>query len=92
MSTWVEEELKTAEFKDQRTTARMAKILLRFYESPDKSIKATGRDWDESKAAYRFFGNEDVTPEKMLRPHADATLKFRGCQADRRMVCGVSYQ
>ena len=31
--------------------------------------------WAETQAAYRFFDHELVTPENILRPHRDATVR-----------------
>ncbi len=39
----------------------------------------------ELEAAYRFFDNEKVTPEKILKPHVDATVKR--CKNQKVVLC-----
>ena len=39
------------------------------------SINAACGGWAETTAAYRFFDNEKVTPEKLLAPHVAATIE-----------------
>jgi hypothetical protein len=63
------------DFGDQRINRRGQRILDSFFQGPGSSINGSFRGWDESKACYRFFENEKVTPQQILKPHKDATLK-----------------
>ena len=38
---------------------------------PAGSINANSQGWAETAAAYRFFDNRLVTPDKILQPHRD---------------------
>lgn len=66
---------------DQRLNKRAALLLERFSHDPELSIPAACKGLAETTAAYRFFDNESVCPDKMLQPHVEATLeRVRGCR------------
>jgi hypothetical protein len=48
--------------------------MTQFGEQPMASIPQACGQWPEIKAAYRFFDNEAVDPQQLLRPHRQATL------------------
>jgi hypothetical protein len=75
MSAWVADELRTADFGDERLDRRFARVVGRLADQPSLSIPAACRGWAETQAAYRFFDNDRVTPQKVLQPHRDATLQ-----------------
>lgn len=72
---WTAAESSTADFGDARLDKRMAKLLERLASRPTVSIPAACQGWDETQAAYRFLSNAAVTPDAILAPHRDATLK-----------------
>ena len=72
---WIAEETKTANLGDKRLTVRLGNILEMLSRKPADSIPATSKGWSETKAAYRFFDNESVTMENILKPHQDATFE-----------------
>lgn len=72
---WVNDEIKTVNFGDVRLDARMAKILRELGDKPAYSIPQAMGGWAETIAAYRFFDNDKVTYEQVLKPHYDATLE-----------------
>jgi Transposase Tn5 dimerisation domain/Transposase DNA-binding len=72
---WAAQEMKGAELGDERLNQRAIKILDRLGEKPSLSIPAACKGWDETKAAYRFFHNDKVSPERVLAPHTKATLQ-----------------
>jgi hypothetical protein len=74
LSNWVIEETKIADFGDKRLNKRYGNILERFCNSPNKSIPASCKGWNETLAAYRFLNHPSVTANKILSPHIDATL------------------
>ena len=80
-TTWITNELTTASLDDKRLNERFADVLEDFCNSPNASIPAALGGRAELKAAYRFFDNEKVTPEKLLAPHFDATA--RRCQEQK---------
>jgi hypothetical protein len=75
MQSWIEDELATAEFGDRRLKKRAGLLLDRMGGHPQLSIPAACRGWAETAAAYRFFANEKVTAERVLKPHQDATVR-----------------
>lgn len=58
---------------DQRLNVRAGSLLERLSANPAASINAACRGWSETQAAYRFFDNDRVEPQKLLEPHRRAT-------------------
>lgn len=75
LSDWVIEETAGADFGDKRLTNRLGMMLNRLSDHPAGSIPKAFKSWKETLAAYRFFDQDVVTPEKILAPHGEATLK-----------------
>ena len=75
---WAAAETKSADLGDERLNQRLALILRRLADQPERSIPAASQGWSETQAAYRFFDNERVTAEKVLEPHREATLQRVG--------------
>ena len=69
------EEVENANFGDQRLSCRLEKIAEEIGSSPNLSIPSATSGRAEMEAAYRFFDNAKVTPEKILAPHYAATIK-----------------
>src|SRR3990167_3716273 len=72
---WIVTETKTADLGDARLNQRLGNVLEMLSRKPTESIPATSKGWSETKAAYRFFDNPEVTGEKVLQPHKDATIE-----------------
>lgn len=62
------EELTNAELGDIRLNRRLCLLGERLGERPGESFPKALDD-AELEAAYRFFGNEQVTPQAILAPH-----------------------
>lgn len=60
---------------DKRLDNRFSHLIDQFMEKPTASIPQACGNWKSTKAAYRFFSNELVTPEKILRAHYARTQK-----------------
>ncbi|MBP88258.1 MAG: hypothetical protein CMJ64_16330 [Planctomycetaceae bacterium] len=73
MSVSLKDEVSAAEFGDQRLTKRLGKIVEELGAKPAMSVPAATHGRAEMEAAYRFFDNPKVSPEKILQPHIDAT-------------------
>lgn len=67
------QEMSGAHFGDARLSKRQPKLIEKIAAAPDQSFPALLSD-AELEAAYRFFGNEAVTPTAILAPHVRATL------------------
>jgi hypothetical protein len=66
-------ELDSIDLGDERLNRRSRKILNALSANPQVSINAACSGWSETLAAYRFFDNPSVEPEKILAPHRQAT-------------------
>jgi hypothetical protein len=71
---WAGEEFADVDLGDQRLNARLARICDRFSESPESPINQACVDWAETKAAYRFFQNENVDVQPILEAHRGKTV------------------
>lgn len=70
---WVKTELGSAKLGDPRLDKRLAIIVEAFANLPQASIPQASGLWSKTKATYRFLNNKKVTPEKILKPHQQAT-------------------
>ena len=73
MSVSLKDEVRGAAFGDQRLTKRLGKIVEELGAKPNMSVPAATHGRAEMEAAYRFFDNDKVSPEKILQPHIEAT-------------------
>jgi len=67
-------ELAGVQLGDERLNRRSKKVIEALAANPEASVNAACGGWSDTLAAYRFFNNDAVTPEKILRPHRDATV------------------
>lgn len=67
------DEVIGADFGDERLNKRLGKVVEELGDKPNLSIPAATHARAEMEAAYRFFDNDKVTPEKILHPHILAT-------------------
>lgn len=72
---WAAEEMARADLGDKRLKDRLISICDRFSESPESPINQACEDWAETKAAYRFFNNQDVEPDAILEAHRRKTAE-----------------
>lgn len=75
MQAWIAVETQTADFGDERLDRRYALVLDQLSQKPSLSIPAACQGLAETTAAYRFFANDRVSPQKVLDPHGAATLQ-----------------
>jgi hypothetical protein len=66
---WVSEELSRTSFSDLRLDKRFQILSEQLAKKPSQTINHASTDWAAAKAAYRFFDNSKVTPEKILEGH-----------------------
>lgn len=72
---WAEEEFGEADMGDKRLNARLVQLAGVLGEKPQDSLPDASGDPATLKAAYRFFDNEQVTPEGILLSHIEATYR-----------------
>ena len=70
---WLDEELAGRRLGDGSLDRRLRQLVERMDAGFGESIPLACQDWAGTKAAYRFFSNERVSEEDILRGHFDAT-------------------
>jgi len=70
---WVEQEMQYLVLGDERLEERARKIIQDFSQNPTASIPEFCGDWATTKAAYEFYKNPTVAPERFLASQARAT-------------------
>ena len=73
LAPWVVDETKGADLRDKRLNDRLKRILSDLSERPTASIPLACGGKAETEAAYRFFDNEKVLPQRILNPHYQQT-------------------
>jgi hypothetical protein len=68
------DEVRSVDLGDKRLNRRLAKVVEELGASPNLSIPGATFSRAEMEAAYRFFDNKKVSPERILQPHVDATM------------------
>jgi len=74
-TSWAAEEFADVSLGDKRLDARLVKLCDRFSNAPESPINQACADWAETKAAYRFFQNENVEAGEILATHRCKTAK-----------------
>src|SRR5436190_16647351 len=77
-------EFDEADLGDARLNRRLLKLADSLAERPSESFPKALDD-AELEAAYRFFGNDQVTPEAILAPHFRQSAK-RAAELPRVVV------
>jgi len=72
---WCLDEFAAVELKDARLNSRCHELAVQLALQPSDSINQACEDWADAKAAYRFFDNEKVTPDRILAPHRQRTVE-----------------
>jgi len=74
-ASWAAEEFADVNLGDKRLDARLITLCDRFSDAPESPINQACMDWAETKAAYRFFQNENVDVGDILAVHRSKTAK-----------------
>jgi transposase-like protein/transposase Tn5 family protein len=88
---WAKEELGSVALGDKRRTARLIKLCGRLAEMPESSINHACGDWAQTKAAYRFFGNDNVNVQNILTAHRAKTAERAGQHRTVLAIQATSY-
>jgi hypothetical protein len=72
---WVAQEFSSIDLSDKRLNRRLLKTAQKLAKAPLSPINAACGDWAATQAAYRLFNNKMVTPEAILAPHTEETVK-----------------
>lgn len=79
------DEYEGADFGDARLSKRLRKLVPQLSGHPGFSFPDATDGASELEATYRFLNNESVTPERILAPHVEATVR-RAEKASRVVV------
>jgi hypothetical protein len=74
-SDWANTELDGVDLGDKRLNKRLVKITGQFISSTQSPINQACGDRSETKAAYRFFQNDNVDYKDIVGHHAQITKK-----------------
>ncbi len=70
----IKNEFKNAQLGDKRLNHRLEYLAEALSKNNGESISFSCQDWKSSKAAYRFFDNDNFQAEEILKPHIKQTL------------------
>lgn len=70
---WTEQEFVGLDLGDARLNRKAKKLVERLAAKPTASIPEACDSWSETRAAYRFLRNTDVSWEGILAPHWAST-------------------
>src|SRR4051794_13342061 len=95
-SAWIDSEVGGSNFGDVRLAKRFSKLLGMMSNGIGESVPYACQDWANTKAAYRFFSNDDVSEDQILAGHFQAT-RGRVSQASQKILmlhdtCEFSFQ
>jgi hypothetical protein len=71
---WADVEFRDVDLGDGRLERRLRLIANSLGQQPSFPINQASIDQAATKAAYRFFSNEKVTPDRILSPHRRSTV------------------
>lgn len=66
---WAADEFKTVRLGDKRLDSRLIKLCDTLSKAPESPINQACSNWSETKAAYRFFKNENVDINQIIAAH-----------------------
>jgi hypothetical protein len=75
MQSWAAEELRYADLGDKRLNRRLIDIVETLSAKPTVSVPQACGTWARTKAVYRFWDNQRVTPEAILNGHIRSTIE-----------------
>jgi hypothetical protein len=94
--TWIDKEVRGCTFSDVRLAKRFSKLLGMMTGGIGESVPYACQDWANTKAAYRFFSNAEVSEDQIMAGHFAAT-RDRLAQAGQKILmlhdtCEFSFQ
>lgn len=72
---WAEEEFGGAALGDARRQRRLLRLARDFYARPQAGVPQACGSRAKTKAAYRFFQQDETQMETLLQPHYQATVQ-----------------
>jgi hypothetical protein len=68
-ASWASEEFADLDLSDKRLERRLLKLAETFARQPTASIPAACGGWAETRGAYRFFAQDEISWQDILKPH-----------------------
>jgi len=81
MQAWAAEELRHVDLGDARLGRRLVRMVEDLAARPTASVPEASGTWAATKAAYRFWDTEQVTPEAIRASHTQSTMERVQSQA-----------
>jgi hypothetical protein len=75
MENWAESEVGEANFGDKRLTNRFVQLTRDLAANPEGSVPQACGSWAATKAAYRFWDHDNVTPEAIRATHRNKAIE-----------------
>ena len=72
---WCVDEFAGVALHDDRLNSRCSELAVQLAMRPGLPLNQACEDWADTKAAYRFFDNDAVTPERIQAPHPQRTVE-----------------
>jgi hypothetical protein len=72
---WCLDEFSGVELQDARLNDRCGELAVQLAMQPSLPLNQACEDWADAKAAYRFFDNDEVTPQRIQAPHHQRTVQ-----------------
>jgi len=71
---WAKNEFDIVDLGDDRLNQRLMKISQSFLDSTESPINKACGNWGDTKAAYRFFNNDNVNYQDIIQAHSKMTV------------------
>lgn len=75
INSWGMDEFNNLALGDKRLTDRLIRVIDSLTNTPESTINQACGSWAETKAAYRFFQNENVKESEILSAHIAKTVE-----------------
>ena len=72
---WAVQELHTADLGDRRLNRRLAHVVGHLAAQPNVSVPQAAGSWAATKATYRLWASDRITPEAIRQPHITSTFE-----------------
>lgn len=73
---WAETHFGNCDFGDARLTKRLVNYAAATAVRPNETTPQQARSWKDTKGAYRFMDNPNVSFEKIIQPHCRRTREL----------------
>lgn len=85
-SDWATKEFEGIDLCDKRLNSRLVKIAGQFISATESPINKACGNWGETKAAYRFFQNDNIEYKDIIRHHSKNTTTR---SADEKIILAI---